>query len=333
MKSEIWSSTTGRAPTSAAPTPAPEMAASEIGESITRAGPNSASSPSVTLNRPPCRPMSSPITKTRVVAAHLLAERLVQRLRHRQLACRDRGASSQPAVGVPLARRVDVRHAPPPGPETASRARSRPPPPLRGPPPPRARRRARAETSCRSTSDAGEADDRVARAPERELLRRPVVVRRRGRMRRDPVRLRLDQRRPVAGAGARDRPLGRLADGEEVVAVDDLARKAVAGRPDRRCPARSPRPGTASRSPTGCSRRRRPPARRGPRPGSPPRGRCPDSTRRRRRTRRPRRPSPAGAGRTPRRLRSRPSPATIASAPSMPWRIAVMCMLPPLPPQ
>ena len=63
-KSAICSSTTGRQPTSAAPTPAPACAASEIGASITRGGPKRSSSPSVTWKRPPSAAMSSPITNT-----------------------------------------------------------------------------------------------------------------------------------------------------------------------------------------------------------------------------------------------------------------------------
>src|SRR6266851_3317571 len=63
-KSAIWSSTTGRQPTSAAPTPAPACAASEIGASITRCGPNRSSSPVVTWKSPPIWAMSSPITNT-----------------------------------------------------------------------------------------------------------------------------------------------------------------------------------------------------------------------------------------------------------------------------
>ena len=45
-KSPNMMSTTGRMPVIAAPTPMPVMPASEIGESITRAGPNSSTSPS-----------------------------------------------------------------------------------------------------------------------------------------------------------------------------------------------------------------------------------------------------------------------------------------------
>ena len=47
------SSTTGRLPVIASPTPMPTKPASEIGVSRTRSGPNFASSPSVTLNTPP----------------------------------------------------------------------------------------------------------------------------------------------------------------------------------------------------------------------------------------------------------------------------------------
>ena len=62
-KSAIWSSMIGRQPTSAAPTPAPACAASEMGASITRWGPKRSSSPAVTWNRPPSSATSSPTTK------------------------------------------------------------------------------------------------------------------------------------------------------------------------------------------------------------------------------------------------------------------------------
>src|SRR5438477_8996640 len=57
-------STIGRSPVIAAPTPRPVMPASEIGESSTRSGPNSSTSPDSTLNGVPASATSSPITKT-----------------------------------------------------------------------------------------------------------------------------------------------------------------------------------------------------------------------------------------------------------------------------
>ena len=57
-------STTGFRPQTAAPTAAPMKAISEIGVSMTRAGPCLASSPSVTLNGPPASATSSPIRMT-----------------------------------------------------------------------------------------------------------------------------------------------------------------------------------------------------------------------------------------------------------------------------
>src|SRR6478672_934041 len=48
----------------AAPTPIPVIPASEIGESITRSGPNSSTRPRSTLNGVPASATSSPITKT-----------------------------------------------------------------------------------------------------------------------------------------------------------------------------------------------------------------------------------------------------------------------------
>ena len=65
MKSKIWTSTTGRIPAMAAPTPQPTNAASEIGVSRTRASPNSRISPALTEKMPPVSPTSSPIRNTR----------------------------------------------------------------------------------------------------------------------------------------------------------------------------------------------------------------------------------------------------------------------------
>ena len=64
-KLTVMSSTTGRSPIIAAPTPAPTIVFSEIGVSRTRFSPNSSSSPSVTRKAPPNTPMSSPIKTTR----------------------------------------------------------------------------------------------------------------------------------------------------------------------------------------------------------------------------------------------------------------------------
>ena len=61
----VISSTTGRSPVIAAPTPMPTIVFSEIGVSRTRFSPNSSSSPAVTLKAPLKTPMSSPIRNTR----------------------------------------------------------------------------------------------------------------------------------------------------------------------------------------------------------------------------------------------------------------------------
>ena len=61
----VISSTTGRSPLIAAPTPMPTMVFSEIGVSRTRFSPNSSSSPAVTLKAPLNTPMSSPSSSTR----------------------------------------------------------------------------------------------------------------------------------------------------------------------------------------------------------------------------------------------------------------------------
>jgi hypothetical protein len=64
MKSMNCTSRTGRRPVSAAPMAQPVMAASEMGVSRTRSGPNCSSSPSVTPKAPPYVPMSSPSSTT-----------------------------------------------------------------------------------------------------------------------------------------------------------------------------------------------------------------------------------------------------------------------------
>src|SRR5918911_1122421 len=64
MKSPNMMSTTGRMPVIAAPSPIPEMPASEIGESMIRSGPNSSRRPDSTWNGVPASATSSPMTKT-----------------------------------------------------------------------------------------------------------------------------------------------------------------------------------------------------------------------------------------------------------------------------
>ena len=60
----VISSTTGRRPVIAAPTPMPTIVFSEIGVSRTRFSPNSSSRPAVTLKAPLKTPMSSPMRNT-----------------------------------------------------------------------------------------------------------------------------------------------------------------------------------------------------------------------------------------------------------------------------
>src|SRR6185312_2068644 len=64
MKSPNMMSMTGRMPVIAAPTPRPEMPASEMGESMMRSGPNSSTRPESTLNGVPASATSSPMMKT-----------------------------------------------------------------------------------------------------------------------------------------------------------------------------------------------------------------------------------------------------------------------------
>ncbi len=64
MKSMNMISITGRIPISAAPVAAPAMAASEMGVSRIRSGPNSSNMPRDTPKAPPYTPTSSPMRKT-----------------------------------------------------------------------------------------------------------------------------------------------------------------------------------------------------------------------------------------------------------------------------
>src|SRR5947209_17277704 len=63
-KSASMVSAAGRIPVIAAPRPRPEMAASEVGESMARSGPNSSTRPERTLNGCPASATSSPMRKT-----------------------------------------------------------------------------------------------------------------------------------------------------------------------------------------------------------------------------------------------------------------------------
>ena len=103
-----------------------------------------------------------------------------------------------------------------------------------------------------------------------------------GRVRRGPIRDRLDERRPLARPRPRDRLARRLVDGEHVAAVDAHARGSRSRRPcpraSRRASARRP----ASRSPSRCCCRRGRAARASPRRSSRPRGTRPPRSRRRR---------------------------------------------------
>src|SRR3954452_21468538 len=63
-KSPNMMSTTGRIPVIAAPSASPAMAGSEIGEAITRSGPNSSTRPDITLNGVPASATSSPMMYT-----------------------------------------------------------------------------------------------------------------------------------------------------------------------------------------------------------------------------------------------------------------------------
>ena len=79
-------STTGRIPVIAAPTPIPVIPASEIGESMMRSGPNSSTRPEQHLERRAGLGDVLADDEDRGIAAHLLAQRLVDGLAERQLA-------------------------------------------------------------------------------------------------------------------------------------------------------------------------------------------------------------------------------------------------------
>ena len=81
------------------------------------------------------------------------------------------------------------------------------------------------------------------------------------------IGLALEQRRPVAAAGAADGRRGRAVDGLDVHAVDDDAGDAVGGGALGDVGDAHGRARCASKRRRGCSRRRRRPARLAPRPG------------------------------------------------------------------
>ena len=91
LKLTVMISTIGRMPPSAAPMPAPRNVFSDRGVSRTRSGPNSSSSPWLTLKAPPYPPDVFPHQKH----ARVVAERLAQR-------GADRVAVAHLAHGVPV---------------------------------------------------------------------------------------------------------------------------------------------------------------------------------------------------------------------------------------
>src|SRR6266545_4102022 len=103
MKSQIWISTMGRMPATAAPTPMPTKDGSEIGVSRTRSSPKRSRNPLDTWKMPPMSPTSSPMRKTRSSRAispckaalrlreGLLASRAAPGLRHARVGRVDRG--------------------------------------------------------------------------------------------------------------------------------------------------------------------------------------------------------------------------------------------------
>ena len=283
MKSANCISQTGFSPSIAAPTAAPMIAFSASGVSITRSAPNSSTKPSVTLKAPPNAPTSSPKTEHRLVAAHLLAQRVGDRLQVGHLTGLDAAVAGRgAAAGVEGSSWVGGAHA-----ATSSIGRSGTMAPCRRPAAATRSRRRRplglagsgiGEASAASArrrdlrrhlgSDRLDplgveavlgdeplavAVDRVAIAPLGEHLLRHVAHVVVGAVAVHAHRPALDQRRAAARAG----PLGGVGGGGEdrldVVAVDGDAGEAVARGPldrvDRELERRS-----ASSTRTRCSR-------------------------------------------------------------------------------
>src|SRR5882757_2359380 len=218
------------------PTASPTIPASPSGVSNTRCSPNRRCRSSVTRKTPPCRPTSSPKTRTRGSSASDSASAsfsacCIERsdmdafpLRDPRVEARlvrSRGAlvSELQAVGQAGARGLG---------EFASGL-------LAG------RRRLGLDRGQKLlvglaalAQELTSADDRVPLAPA-FLLLDVAIARRvvRGGMGTGPVGHRLDHGGAAAVAGTFERGRGRLADGDDIVAVDPVGGEAVAGRTGR----------------------------------------------------------------------------------------------------
>jgi hypothetical protein len=80
LNDQLMNSTIGRSPYIAAPIAMPANPFSEIGVSMMRLGPNSSSMPWLTLYAPLYSATSSPMQEDALIAAHLLAHGLAERL-------------------------------------------------------------------------------------------------------------------------------------------------------------------------------------------------------------------------------------------------------------
>src|SRR4051794_29031433 len=223
-KSPNMMSTTGRIPVIAAPRPRPVIPASEIGESSTRSGPNSSTRPASTLNGVPASATSSPITNT--VASRRSSSRSAS-----LTACAI--VSSRTPTSTTLGEDM-VRHLARVGERSRERVRDRV-----------------GDLGLDALAQPGDqvavADprrqqlDRVALgAPQLLLLLRPVVraVDVADVMAVVAVGRAAEERRPLAGARALDRPGRRLVDRDDVLPVDRLGGDAEALRPRRDRPGR-----------------------------------------------------------------------------------------------
>src|SRR2546423_1297120 len=214
-KSPNMMSTTGRMPVIAAPRARPVNPGSEIGVSMIRSGPNSSTSPARTLNAVPASATSSPITN--VVGS-------------RRSSSRNASLTACPSVSsrVPTASSVDmVRHLARVGEGRVQRVFD-----------------GVGDLGLDALADAlelgvvaeprREQRDRVALArPALLLFLRPVVgaVDVADVMALVAVGAALEEVRSLAAPRPRDRALGRLVDGEHVLAVDLLRRDPERLRP------------------------------------------------------------------------------------------------------
>ena len=224
-----WISTTAFHPASARPTAAPTIAASAIGVSNTRSAPNSCCNPSVTRKTPPSLPTSCPYTQDARIVVEGIAERGVQRRRHRHLRHRRAPPSRSRRNGSGGSAYVQSNiHSTGGG---SRRDHVRPDARHLGLGCGVALRDERVVGVPAREQPRPVSLDRVERAPPSHLVVVAVaagVVG--GGVRADPVRHRLDQRRPAARASPGHRVLRDAIHGEHVVAVDADAREPVALR-------------------------------------------------------------------------------------------------------